>query len=120
QRVGCAAMRSRRLPALSNAGRVAAAMLLMNIATFVFNMIAARLSQPADFGALAAMLGILMIASVVALAIQATTARRLAVDREDVDHIVALTTRTTWLTAVGLGVVLAASTVVLTPMLRLD
>lgn len=95
-------------------------MLIMNIATFVFNMIAARLTIPAEFGALSAMLGILMIASVVSLAIQATTARRLAVHPESTDHTIALTSRVTWLTALSVGAVLALSTIFLTPILRLE
>jgi len=95
-------------------------MLVMNVATFVFNMIAARLSKPAEFGALTAMLGILMMASVVSLAIQATTARRLAVERASAEHVVAVTARATWLTSVALGGALALSSLVLTPLLRLD
>jgi len=111
---------AKNVPGLNSAGRVAAAMFVMNVATFAFNVIAARLTIPAEFGAITAMLGILLIASVVALALQATAARRIAVRPQDTDHLVALTARASWLTALTVGAVTAVSTIALTPLLRLD
>lgn len=58
---------------------VGAATLVGNGAAFIFNSIAARALTPAEFGAFGAMLGFLIIVSTLSLAIQALTARRVAV-----------------------------------------
>lgn len=58
---------------------VGAATLVGNGAAFIFNSVAARALTPAEFGAFGAMLGFLIIVSTLSLAIQALTARRVAV-----------------------------------------
>jgi len=92
----------------------------MNAAMYGFTVAANRRLVPSDFGAVTALLGVLLIGTVVALAVQAVTARRLAIaDPQDLPRVVAETLRVAmWLSA-GVGAVVAASTVVLTPALRL-
>ncbi|MCW2839614.1 MAG: polysaccharide biosynthesis protein [Aeromicrobium sp.] len=93
----------------------------MNAAMYGFTVVANRRLVPADFGAVTALLGVLLIGTVVALAVQAVTARRLAVAApEDLPQVTAQTLRVAaWMSA-GVGVVVALSTVVLTPALRLS
>ncbi len=50
----------------------------MNLTTYGFTIIAARLLGPRDYGALAALMGLLLVIMVVSLALQATAARRIA------------------------------------------
>ncbi|KAA1378739.1 MATE family efflux transporter [Aeromicrobium fastidiosum] len=99
---------------------VAIGMVGMNAAMYGFTVAANRTLVPSDFGAVTALLGILLIGTVVALAVQAVTARRLAVaEPDDLPEVIAQTLRVSaWMSA-AVGVAVAASTVVLTPLLRL-
>jgi O-antigen/teichoic acid export membrane protein len=99
---------------------VAAGMMTMNIAVYGFNVIAARALLPKEFGALTALFGILLVGSVASLGLQAVTARRLAVDPEHRDDIIGATVRVTVIIAAAVGLLVAVSTVVLTPVLKLD
>jgi len=58
---------------------VGAATLVGNGAAYLLSMVAARVLTPADFGALGALLGLLVIISTIGIAMQAFTARRVAV-----------------------------------------
>jgi O-antigen/teichoic acid export membrane protein len=59
-------------------GIVAAGMMAMNALTYAFTLLAAHLLGPRDFGAVSALMGILIVIAVPSLALQATAARRLA------------------------------------------
>lgn len=76
---------------------VAVATSIMNVATYGFTMLAARIIGPSQYGAFVACLSLLIVVQVVALGIQATAARRIAVDQGNVaaiEHaILALTTK---------------------------
>jgi O-antigen/teichoic acid export membrane protein len=104
---------------LTGGGLVAAGMMGMNIAVYGFNVVSARLLVPREFGALTALFGIILVGTVWALGLQAVTARRIAIDRENSSAIISATVRTTLLVATAVGTVVAASTVVLTPALKL-
>ncbi|MFZ0141449.1 MAG: polysaccharide biosynthesis protein [Aeromicrobium sp.] len=99
---------------------VAAGMMTMNVTVYAFNVLAARLLVPREFGALTALFGIILVGTVVQLGLQAVTARRLAVAPESRGEIIADTVRVTALGATAVGVAVAATTVVMTPALRLD
>lgn len=99
---------------------VAAGMMTMNITVYAFNIVAARILAPKGFGALTALFGILLVGSVASLGLQAVTARRLAVDPRRHDDIIGATVRVTAITAACVGLLVAASTVALTPALKLD
>jgi O-antigen/teichoic acid export membrane protein len=58
---------------------VGAATMFGNGAAFLLTMIAARILTPEEFGALGALLGMLVIVSTISIAMQAMTARRVAV-----------------------------------------
>jgi O-antigen/teichoic acid export membrane protein len=99
---------------------VAAGMMTMNVTVYAFNVLAARLLVPGEFGALTALFGIILVGTVAQLGLQAVTARRLAVAPEARPEIVAATIRVTALAASTVGLAVAASTVVMTPALKLD
>ena len=62
---------------------VGAATMIGNGAAYLLSMVAARVLVPAEFGALGALLGLLVIISTVGIAMQAFTARRVAVATTD-------------------------------------
>ncbi len=57
---------------------VGAATMIGNAAAYLLSMVAARVLTPAEFGALGALLGLLVIVSVLGIAVQAVAARRIA------------------------------------------
>ncbi len=57
---------------------VGAATMVGNAAAYLLSMVAARVLTPAEFGALGALLGLLVIVSVLGIAVQAVAARRIA------------------------------------------
>ena len=105
---------------LSGGTLVAVGMVVMNVAAYAFTLVAARSLIPREFGALTALLGIILVGNVAALGLQATTARRIAVAPDQADEIISVTTRVTLLVAIGVGLIVAASSIFLSPMLRLD
>ncbi len=105
----------RALPSwLVGSGVIAVAMGVMNLGTYGFTIIAARLLGPAEYGALAALMGVLLVVNVVSLGLQATGARRVSAAPEDLGRIEADVLATTYRSAVVVGVVclLAAPVVV--------
>ena len=64
-------------------GVVAVGMMTMNVLAYAFTLLAAHVLGPAAFGGVSALLGILIVAAVGSLAIQATAARRLATCPQD-------------------------------------
>ncbi len=105
---------------MSGGATVAFGMITMNVTIYVFNIVAARALAPREFGALTALFGILLVGNVASLGLQATTARRIAVAPERAAEIIGVTTRVTLLIAGIVGGVVAASTFILTPLLKLD
>jgi O-antigen/teichoic acid export membrane protein len=99
---------------------VAGGMMTMNVTVYAFNVLAARLLVPREFGALTALFGIILVGTVAQLGLQAVTARRLAVAPDTRPEIVAATIRVTAVAASAVGLAVAASTVVMTPALKLD
>lgn len=99
---------------------VAGGMMGMNVAIYGFNVLAARMLATSELGALTALFGVMLVGTVSALGLQAATARRIAVDPEHSDEIVSATLRVTTMVALSVGVLVAAATVVLTPLLKLD
>ena len=68
-----------RLPAwLTGSGVIAVGMGVMNVGTYGFTLLAARVLGPQEYGALAALMGIMLVTAVVQLGLQATAARRVS------------------------------------------
>lgn len=101
---------------LAGAGLVAASITAMNVATYGFTLAAARLLAPEHFGELTALMGIILVGNVVALGLQATTARRLATRSDPVRQaaVIRAARRATGIAAAAVtGLV-----IVLSPVLR--
>ena len=105
---------------VSGGSLVAIGMMGQNVTVYAFNVVAARLLVPAEFGAMTALFGIILVGTVAALGLQAVIARRLSVAPENADTIIAATMRVMIAAACAVGVGVAATTVILTPLLKLD
>ena len=55
-------------------------MSVMNVATYGYQMVAARALGPQEYGAFAALMNLLLVVSVMSLGAQATAARRIAAE----------------------------------------
>jgi O-antigen/teichoic acid export membrane protein len=99
---------------------IAVAMGVMNVATYGFQMIAARALGPQDYGAFAALMNLMMIVSVMSLGLQATAARRISSDPASVGAIERAILRVTYRSAIVLGGVLLALAPLIDLVLRLD
>lgn len=95
-------------------------MAVMNVATYGFTMIAARLLGPQAYGAFASLMATLLVITVLQLGIQATAARRIAAEPEHVAQIEKTVLGVTYRAALALGVLLLVLTPVLNAVLRLD
>lgn len=99
---------------------LAVATLAMNVATYGFQMIAARLLGSERYGGIASLMNVLLIVSVFQLGLQATAARRVASTPGDVVAIEQVITSVSLRTAVVLGVLMLALAKPVEELLRLD
>ena len=76
---------------------------VMNVATYGYTILAARLLGPRDYGAFAALMGVLLVIMVVSLALQATAARRIAATPDHVHQIESVILRVGLQAALGHG-----------------
>jgi O-antigen/teichoic acid export membrane protein len=110
----------RLLGVLRTSAGIAIALAVTNVGTYGFQMLAARLLGPIEYGAVAALMALLMVLSVVQLGIQATAARRIASDPGDVLAIQDTVMAIAWRTAVGLTLVAMAASPLIMWLLRID
>ena len=92
----------------------------MNVTTYAFTILAARLLGPAEYGALAAVMGLLLVVNVLSLGLQATGARRVSAAphrRPQIEHEVLATS---YASALVLGLVVLAASPLVTATLNLD
>lgn len=99
---------------------IAVAMAVQNLSTYGFTIIAARLLGPSEYGALAAVMGLLLVVNVVSLGLQATGARRVSASPGDRDPIAADMLTATYKSALAVGVLCLLSVPVISAVLRLD
>jgi len=89
---------------------VGAATMVGNGAAYLLSMVAARVLLPEDFGALGALLGLLVIISTIGIAMQAFTARRVAVATDNRAEVEGESIRMSVIVAAGIiafGIVVA-------------
>ncbi len=98
---------------------VAVAIVVMNVATYGLTVAAARLMGPSGFGQFSAVMGILMVLNVLALGLQATGARRVAVAGDRAREEVEIR-RAAYRGALGLTAVTLLAAPVLKVVLDLD
>ncbi len=111
---------SRLLDLLRSTAGIAIAMAVTNVGTYAFQMVAARLLGPSQYGEVASLMALLMVLSVVQLGLQATAARRISAEPEDVAAIEETVLRTTAGGALILGAITLAATPAVWHLLRLD
>lgn len=99
---------------------IAVAMGVMNLTTYGYTIVAARLLGPRDYGAFAALMGVLLVIMVVSLALQATAARRIAAAPGHVRQIEQVILRVGLQAAVGVGVLCLVLSPVINQVVRLD
>ena len=99
---------------------IAVAMGVMNVATYVFQMVTARVLGPQDFGAFAALMNVLLVVGVMSLAVQATAARRISAEPGDVVGIEQAVLRVTYRSAAVLGLLLILAAPLINLLLRLE
>jgi O-antigen/teichoic acid export membrane protein len=99
---------------------IAFAMAVMNLGTYGFTIIAARLLGPSEYGALAAVMGLLLVVNVVSLGLQATGARRVSSAPEHLDRIEADLLIASYKSAIGVGLICLAAVPIVASVLRLD
>ena len=110
-----------RVPAwLVGSGLIAVAMAVMNVATYGFTILAARLLGPAEYGALAALMGLLLVVNVVSLGLQATAARRVSAAPEQSATIEPDILVASYKSAAALGLLCLVASPVTAAVLRLD
>ena len=105
---------------LRRSGSIALAIAVMNVATYAYTLVAARLLGPRNYGAFAAVMGLLLVVGVLQLGLQATGARRIAAHPEDVAEIEHNLRRVTWGASVGLALLCLLLTPVINAALHLD
>ncbi len=105
---------------LRSGSSIAIAMAVMNLSTYGFTMIAARILGPGSYGALVSMMNTLLVVGVLQLGLQATAARRIAAEPDHVAQIEESILRVTWRAALALGVLLLALAPVINAVLKLD
>jgi O-antigen/teichoic acid export membrane protein len=93
---------------------------IMNVATYLFTILAARLLGPRDYGAFAALMGLLLVIAVASLALQATAARRIATTPGHVHQIEHVILRVGLQAALALGALCLLLSPVINQVVRLD
>lgn len=93
---------------------------VMNVTTYGYTILAARLLGPRDYGAFAALMGLLLVITVVSLALQATAARRIAATPHQVHQIESVILRVGLQASLGVGALCLLLSPVIDAMVRLD
>lgn len=105
---------------LAGGGSIAIAMGVMNVATYAFTMVAARILGPRSYGAFAGLMATILVVAVLQLGLQATAARRIAAEPGHVAQIERTILGVTYRAAAALGVLLLVLTPLLNQILQLD
>jgi O-antigen/teichoic acid export membrane protein len=110
-----------RLRTLAQSGAgIAVAIMVMNISTYGFQMIAARVLGPAQYGGVASLMALLLVVAVVQLGLQATAARRIAASPSHVAQIERVILRVAYRAAIALGLLMLVVSPIVWKVLRLD
>ncbi len=98
---------------------VAVGMTAMNVAAYAFTLVAARRLGPEGYSVVAALMGVVLVVNVLALGVQATTARHVARQADD-PRVAAGMVRTALRSAMALGALCLALSPVAAVLLHLD
>ncbi len=113
--------RRRTLSALiHSSGFLAVGIMVTNVATYGFQIIAARILGPGQYGGVASMMSLLLVVGVVQLGMQATASRRVTDTPGEERAIERTVLRATYRAAIVVGVVMLAASPLVWRGLRLD
>lgn len=113
--------RRRRLSSLiRSSGFLAVCIMVTNVATYGFQIIAARILGPGQYGGVASMMSLLLVVGVVQLGMQATASRRVTETPGQERVIEQTVLRATYRAAIVVGIVMLAASPVVWRVLRLD
>lgn len=112
--------RGRLADLLRGNAAVAVAIMVTNVATYGFQMVAARVLGPAQYGGVAGLMAMLLIIGVAQLGLQAVAARRVSADPDQVGHIEDVMRQVTYRVAGGLALLLLVASPLVWRVLRLD
>lgn len=101
-------------------GGMAVAIVVMNVSTYGFQMVAARVLGPTQYGGVAGLMAVLLVVAVLQLGVQATGARRISATPDHVAQIERVVLGVAYRAALVLGVVMLALSPVVAQLLRLD
>lgn len=99
---------------------MAVAMIVMNVATYGYTLVAARLLGPDSYGAFAAVMGLLLVLGVLQLGLQTTGARRVAADPTSVAQVERELLRVSVVTSAALAVLCLVFAPLVDRLLNLD
>jgi len=103
-----------RARSLTTGSSVTVAVAVMNVTAYAFTIVAARWLGPSEFGAVGALMGVLLVLNVAGLGLQTTGARRVSRAQGDITPIARQVMTVTYATAVGLGL----ATLLVSPLLN--
>lgn len=113
--------RRRRLSVLiRSSGFLAVCIMVTNVATYGFQIIAARILGPGQYGGVASMMSLLLVVGVVQLGMQATASRRVTETPGQERAIERTVLRATYRAAIVVGVVMLVASPLVWRVLRLD
>ncbi len=107
-------------PGLRGGGVIAVSMGLMNVGTYGFALAAARVLGPREYGAVAAVMGLMMMLTVLSLGLQAAGARRVSVAPETLEATERETVAASYKVGLGLGALTLVAAPLVSDLLRLD
>lgn len=105
---------------LRGGSAIALAIGAANVSSYAYTVIAARMLGPRPYGAFAAVMNVLLVAGVLALAIQATAARRIAREPADVREVEEAILTVGRRASLGLGLAFLVAAPLVSSALRLD
>jgi O-antigen/teichoic acid export membrane protein len=112
--------RAKLLSFLQGSAGLAVAIIVMNVATYGFQLVAARRLGPEAYGGVASLMALLMVIGVVQLGLQATAARRVAAEPEHVGTIERVMRTVTLRASLATGAVMLLLSPVVWQVLKLD
>ncbi len=111
---------TRRPRLLGGAGSIAVAIVVMNIGTYAFTMLAARFLGPGDYGAFAGLMALILVIGVLQLGVQTAAARRIASAPEEADATAGAVMRVSWWAGLAVAVLMLLLAPAVDRLLRLD
>jgi len=105
---------------LHGSGFLAVCIVVMNVATYGFQIVAARLLGPEQYGGVASMMALLLVVGVLQLGLQAAAARQVSAEPERSRAIERLMLTVTYRSSAAVGVLMLLLSPVVWRLLRLD